>query len=642
MEKFSNDELSLSQITRLGLAGTIAASADASVVDYTPLKAKSIENISANVENFTPLRFFKPRYVLKRDIAAEKFNLLINSNKYQYFESKTTCWRSWKNSIENEYFYTKYKVADFLQFNISFVDLSYEKYNAADNNFFKPFNIDKLKKAPSNQFYTARFRFPKDFSNTYELAIQTASGELLTRPNGIHNSGQKQQIYTNKTYYKWHKNLTQFPLDQYTELQNLGNNGNLNNFYIPYPNTLDIEHFNPFNVPVSLSVKPSHDPQKIYGLLVISTGTATNKEIVYVSPHGYETGFFNTVEEFEYTTLQNIEINKGSKYKRFLVTGAIPSGFNGIYKERISRSKNGSSSFLALDYFSTGDENYVPKEIYKNYDNYWVISGNDTMYVSSLPANNLESVTGWNPTYNNTEYYNAEYPTTINITNANFKFSKKIEKSTNLIQVKGISIDSYHINGGEVLPYNGEFLKQETPLKDTLFYRFYKKLYNKNKTIATGTWDGIIPSGASFSIEIISTFFDEYFGLSHNLGIYYAGENQEIISKIQNAFNAGAISGLAPKIKVDENLDEISYTAHAVNKNFHESKMQAKRIARKKLRQKLTSATKIIAPEILYKNKKYIKMENFIYKKYGVYNAPYTENTFNTLNIPSGNFIIQS
>lgn len=52
--------------------------------------------------------------------------------------------------------------------------------------------------------------------------------------------------------------------------------------------------------------------------------------------------------------------------------------------------------------------------------------------------------------------------------------------------------------------YGSARLVQTVPLKDTYFYKLYEPVYKKN-SIKTGTWDGIIPSGVPFQIEILRT-----------------------------------------------------------------------------------------------------------------------------------------
>ena len=57
-------------------------------------------------------------------------------------------------------------------------------------------------------------------------------------------------------------------------------------------------------------------------------------------------------------------------------------------------------------------------------------------------------------------------------------------------------------------------LQQSIPLKNTLFYKLYEPIYRKD-AINTGTWNGVIPSGTPFQIEILRTKNDTY-GIDNN------------------------------------------------------------------------------------------------------------------------------
>ena len=57
-------------------------------------------------------------------------------------------------------------------------------------------------------------------------------------------------------------------------------------------------------------------------------------------------------------------------------------------------------------------------------------------------------------------------------------------------------------------------LQQSIPLKNTLFYKLYEPIYRKD-AINTGTWNGVIPSGTPFQIEILRTKNDTL-GIDNN------------------------------------------------------------------------------------------------------------------------------
>lgn len=52
-------------------------------------------------------------------------------------------------------------------------------------------------------------------------------------------------------------------------------------------------------------------------------------------------------------------------------------------------------------------------------------------------------------------------------------------------------------------------LKQNVPLANTNFYKLYEPVYRKD-AINTGTWNGIIPSGTPFQIEVVRTKNGDY------------------------------------------------------------------------------------------------------------------------------------
>jgi hypothetical protein len=1352
MDQYSDTDISAELAAQLGLAGAVVASDSASFVDYSPIRTPSIRNVQVGVENAKTLKYPEPRIILRKNIADEISDGAVDPNDFQYNDLKTASYLSWRNTIEKKYFYTKYTVTDNLYGNISFVDLSNELYNAEDNNFFKPFNLPKLKLSSSNNFYTARFRFPKAASNTYNLTIQTNSGELTVRPRGLYVSGEMQPTFSRSTYYRWHENLTKFASGKYPELSAIGgrksveikysgsnggitsggllitggtlegfklvandetvlweqsgkyfpnfagytlpvptgvngamvqtyippikveipsdvykidfyvtensngfpvspgpnygqwtglnkttgsawqynlkfSDGNVysginltgfkyspaaenvywtptgqtgvttkvltkdiptfSSFYIPYPTTLDKQEFPAFNIETCISSKLTSDPFRVYGLLAISIGSARQKEIVYVSPHSYSTGFFNTPEKFTYTDSDIIKLDRSATQKKLTVTGAGFQSINTRYKQSINRNISGSPEFLAINYYKTGDAGHFYRKIYWNGAS-WIISasgksiytseskinvnnsipstygnadfvegtkglyteitginfekvgrawekqsnyranvdysdlfklknliywdpaggsggidlsntGNNIVYVSAPRVNKIfnlqrydgsttgqyyypfsgqptvtrgsritntsptffdqisttnnilnfrdrtsanpiftggsgsvlrsgtfigttgarvtgqfwsgsgfiyatgsfynetggqffaqvvsgsgmqiisqQQIVSWSPLtninmgalfpvtddFNSESFYGArtvgpfigpsgaltritgrvgvdddlyingtfytgdlspntadyinvdiltnQEPITIDIWNSYYggnvgaegilnviygvtgsvsrmlsgqyeKYAKNIfqdtgsnnkllydisgdyghqdkwllvnetnsrssginsgydilfvnkykgsqntmpriigweptgqvisgklqinnvqrpitgayrlapffydpspsgygnvitnedidsmsndnsrlyfdrqdyrtyvqnayarggfvykvnntgqiatpdsmfnipqypgslissglsivsgrwtwlsriirfqenqplnitlissgESSPELVQkwnktiysqayqglptvkesnfrekskqysvtqqnqVKGIVLDSYYLSGGYVIP-NGTIseedgvqylapIKQETPLKDTLFYRFYNHLYSADKTLATGTWDGTIPSGSSVTVEIMSTFFDEYFGLSDNLGIFYSGQDAELNKKIQQTFN-NEITGIVPKLYIDSE-DKISYTAYTVNENFHDAKMHAKKIARKKLQQRLTLAAKTEVPEIIFKNTKFIKMEKFKQEQIdSLYNQ---DGPFNSFNVPTGNILVK-
>lgn len=88
-------------------------------------------------------------------------------------------------------------------------------------------------------------------------------------------------------------------------------------------------------------------------------------------------------------------------------------------------------------------------------------------------------------------------------------------------------------------------LQQKTPLKDTWFYKFYSGLYTGNKTLATGVWNGTIPSGYSVTVEYIATK-DHYMGTNNEFKFVYKnyGDDSFIDRIVRSTFaNPSVISG---------------------------------------------------------------------------------------------------
>lgn len=82
------------------------------------------------------------------------------------------------------------------------------------------------------------------------------------------------------------------------------------------------------------------------------------------------------------------------------------------------------------------------------------------------------------------------------------------------------------LNFLNINPYkceSGQHIYQKTPLKDTAFYKFYNNLYSGSKSLNTGTWNGIIPSGTVYTIELISTKLNTDIGINKDFYIIYSG-----------------------------------------------------------------------------------------------------------------------
>jgi hypothetical protein len=326
MRTFSSSQKKLSQkeIKNLGLAGSLKSANDIGFVDFERSKNTAFRDFYLDLENVGVLKNINPRTVIRGVSPEEK---QFNTNL------------TWRTAIESQYYYTTYNIIEMPIGNISFTDMSIQNFSHVNNNFFIPFlndkNINKISK--SNKFKFARFRFKKETSNTNELIVQSPSGQIFVKP-AVNNLASN----TKKYYYKWDHNLNTIPsgylaeygLSQDFAIQSSGASGILSGYYVPYPTTLDSQDYVPYNIPVQIAPKfNTGNQQSVKGLLAISIGTANKKQIVYISPHGLQTGFSNTYENFNSTESKNINLTPGSKRQYATVTGLGYHQSYGPYRE---------------------------------------------------------------------------------------------------------------------------------------------------------------------------------------------------------------------------------------------------------------------------------------------------------------------
>jgi hypothetical protein len=244
------------------------------------------------------------------------------------------------------------------------------------------------------------------------------------------------------------------------------------------------------------------------------------------------------------------------------------------------------------------------------------------------------------------------------------------ENESNLINVTGNQFSGYIIGGNNItyqqilssgiqLPTqtrtgykhtinnNGHF-KQNTPLKDTYYYKFYNQLYkDNNKTLATGTWNGIIPSGVRFSVELVSVELNELVGinLDTNISVIYSGFGtldatdsilQTGISKegapilFPNPSAEYIVSGEVPWVQernpYNHTFDDkgmLVYTSFKSGPTQNDAVSIAKVFAIKKLNSKILSLVNKIFPTsynyntntaiggLIYKNRKWKNLQKF-------------------------------
>lgn len=220
------------------------------------------------------------------------------------------------------------------------------------------------------------------------------------------------------------------------------------------------------------------------------------------------------------------------------------------------------------------------------------------------------------------------------------------------IMSSGISIPQAVYNGMKYSIDNNEHFKQDIPLKDTYFYKFYNQLYKQNnKSIATGTWNGIIPSGVKVSVELISTTLNSQAGINgHNLAIVYSGYGNG--DKIDKALQTGvskdgahtifpnpsaqyAISGKVAWIQnrypyrhAFNEFGQLAYTAFRSGPTATDAVNIAKVFAIKTINSKILQLVNKILPNATYKNKKWKRLQTFKSK------LPSIKSAFSRLTIP--------
>ena len=163
-----------------------------------------------------------------------------------------------------------------------------------------------------------------------------------------------------------------------------------------------------------------------------------------------------------------------------------------------------------------------------------------------------------------------------------------------------------------------QYLKQNTPIQDTLYYKFYSGIYTGSKTFNTGTWDGIIPSGTTFTIELITPEFNKYVGTKAQLYLLYSGfgtndVTDALITKYmtQNNITSGYFQN--SNIYVG---DYIGYKSmgRSYGRTSHESLINALINSRYITLSKISNLLKKFVPQFVKENRKLRKLRKFLNK----------------------------
>jgi hypothetical protein len=204
-------------------------------------------------------------------------------------------------------------------------------------------------------------------------------------------------------------------------------------------------------------------------------------------------------------------------------------------------------------------------------------------------------------------------------------YSGSIFNKTGITFSNDTSGTNEYVSGitGIMNPYKihqSDHIQQKTPIKDTLFYKFYNNIYTGSKTFNTGIWNGIIPTGTNVQIEIISTEINKTIGTKIPLYFIYSGygSNDQIdvkCSKYLNSFAYDEGSVLNTKILIDNNVLKITGRGHG--SNLGQSYYSALKDATYNINSKISNILKNYVSEFIKINNKYKKFIKFVSKYRG-------------------------
>jgi hypothetical protein len=656
---YSNKLQEQRKAKKLGLAGNKLNSANSFLNADLSNDTYFSNSYSLDFESAGSFTKTEPVLVSKNQTGGE-----VKSNGDLFFTYKSTRFQK-----EKEYFYSKYKFLHKLIGNFSFVSMATRFFSVKSNDFFKKFDQRKLRS--NNGLPFVRLAFPKFVSNTSLIKAQTNQGELNLLP--IVKS-LKSKRDNNKSYLLWNNGFLNTGVKVVRQTFGSSSINQFSGFYIPYPNTVEIQQYNKFNVPLKIAAF-GNDTKIDGGLLVVSTGDSNHQRICYVSPHSISTGFANTVESFKVTKqVATFNLKKSFEKDAVILSGAgLPNNLIGEYTEVPVLSKAGKKTFVSDNgtgnfqiawsgrlthpdisdsvsvakggwvinsgkTLNTGAKGNTPGEGFLTFVNNsaMYLSNTGLMYNEKYPVSGVSwtdlstnsSAGSFSIQYKNKDEESVQKKPLFNYVNTDGQFKVKSffldSATTNSgLLPNGINLEAVYTTGidfsGTELKYtlgSQNHLMQTTPLSDTAFHHFYNKLYstNSSKSINRGTWDGIIPPGVSFSVEFISTKLDSQVGLNKDLYIVYSGYGSadQIDSKAQRYINTTFASKNLKKVKYEEFNRSLSYTSHTIYETEGSNEIRAKKAASKKIQGYIFRLMKRYIPEAIYENNKFRKFKKFI------------------------------
>jgi len=524
------------QLIKLGLGAFIQASEDTQFVDSDKITHKKLQKATIDIINKGTLRLPKPVLVIKDLIKSQS-----SYETYQMYEIPI--------NISENYSEFNLKLPAYGQLGYFYLENSLANYEANDylnsiKNYNPIKNSDDYILGADDEIVYARHAFSTSFSNSSIL-----TGQSFTY-DSTKNYRKNNTVYVgNSNFISGAAFKQSFAFRKWTTGNTNGivsGNPSYSNFYLTYPNTVDTWSFNKYPIPLKLAASHLHLEgfKNLNGIITISTGTGVSSKICYISPHGLSTGKANCLV---YVPVKQTGLYSNISYKRF------PSGIiiNSLFL--------GSQYFTGEVFPSTGIRSRFSGE-------------HTSQFIESIFKTGCTNQTG----------FHASGLTIDNLESG----------LVNPVDCFGISgyYNYFAIN-------SDQHLRQLTPIKDTLFYRFYKDIYTGSKNFNTGTWDGIIPKETLFTIEFITTEYNKDVGMYFPLYLLYTGfgtndSKDRMITKYLSyqGFNeSGRLyygsSGLKQYVSIENN--EFNVIGRGYGENLYTSLIESQKNARYNINQKI-------------------------------------------------------
>jgi hypothetical protein len=487
----------ISDASKIGFGGPINLLEN---VDLTPSLNTKLNGYIISIDNLGTLRVPNTALVLQKEIDNS-----IDENLKAY-HSKIV-WTEHPLNVK-DYFKTISKYSHTFYGELYSIDTPPIQRDTLDQGFF---NFIRINKNFNNEdthplLDYVRFSFPKDWGvhNTKIL-----SGIKSVPVTGFFNSGLSTGIIDyidSPNVYNFEQLTGNLRRSFVTgNLATLNAINNINNFiynkdysgYVIYPQSIYLHQLPRLNIDTVITQNSISANSNLNGILLISTGNHYSQKIVYISPHSGSTRVFNTVVETFETSVQNFKPFNNFRCKKYINPSDPRScsftGYTGILnyvKTSYGISVPGidvNSIYVNNGFvFPTGLISKSPTEL---------ANLGDTGIMSTWPISGL--ITNEMLTYLNTmnSFISGSAPAPDNIS---FISGLDNLQQANLNYFVSMLLDCnvYKVNN---------FLKQEIPIQNTLFYKLYSGLYTGNKTFNLGTWNGIIPSGTTVFMEYLST-----------------------------------------------------------------------------------------------------------------------------------------